>query len=324
MKTFSDPVVGTRLQRYSLNGQTMGTRYTAVFYAPAGLNTTAVGASLFAAVDKVDRQMSTWNPASDLCRLNAALVNDWIAIPRELLHVVETGLQVTLQSNGAFDMGVGDLVQAWGFGPSPRAPSSQPAEAQKKSTYCPATAATLEVNRASHQVRTLAPLAIDLCGIAKGYGVDQLAQCLDEWNIDSYLVGIDGEMRARGVKPGASAWAVAIEKPVYGVREVSGVMELQEMAIATSGDYRHWVDLAGKRFAHTMNPGLRQPVSNRLAAVTVLAPTCILADAWATALLVLGEDAGVALAQERSMDALFVLRDGYQLQELWIMDGNRQ
>ncbi len=320
---FSDQAVCASLHRHSLNGQTMGTRYTAVFYAPAGLDTAAVGASLFAAVDNVDRQMSTWNPASDLCRLNAACVNDWIAIPTELLHVLETGLQVTLQSNGAFDMAVGDLVQAWGFGPSPPASPSQPAAAQQ-STYCPATAATLEVNRASQQVRKLAPMAIDLSGIAKGYGVDQLAQCLDAWNIASYLVGIDGEMRARGAKPGGSAWAVAIEKPAYGVREVSGVMELQDVAIATSGDYRHWVERAGKRFAHTMNPKLRQPVSNRLAAVTVLAPTCILADAWATALLVMGEDAGVALAQDRRMDALFVLRDGDQLQEVWIMDGNRQ
>jgi len=218
---------------------------------------------------------------------------------------------------------VGDLVQSWGFGPSPGASPSQPAEPQE-STYRPATAATLEVNRASQQVRKLALMAIDLCGIAKGYGVDQLAQCLDEWDIASYLVGIDGEMRARGVKPGGSAWAVAIEKPAYGVREVAGVMELQNRAIATSGDYRHWVDRAGKRFAHTMNPGLRQPVSNRLAAVTVLAPTCMLADAWATALLVLSEDAGVSLARNRGMDALFVLRDGDRLQEVLIMNGDPQ
>jgi FAD:protein FMN transferase len=322
VKTFFDQAVCADLHRYSLNGQTMGTRYTAVFYAPAGLDTTAVGASLFAAVNKVDRQMSTYNPASDVCRLNAAPINDWIAVPTELLDVLETGLQVTLESNGAFDMAIGDLVQAWGFGPSPRASLPQLAAAQK-STYCPATTATLNVNRASHQVRKRAPMAIDLCGIAKGYGVDQLSQCLDSWKIASYLVGIDGEMRARGVKPDGVAWSVAIEKPTYDVREVSGVMELQGVAIATSGDYRHWVDMAGKRFAHTMNPKLRQPVSNRLAAVTVLAPTCVLADAWATALLVLGEDAGLSLAQSRSIDALFVLREGDQLKEVWIIDGNR-
>jgi thiamine biosynthesis lipoprotein len=98
-------------------------------------------------------------------------------------------------------------------------------------------------------------------------------------------------------------------------------MELQDTAIASSGDYRHWVDIAGKRYAHTMSPALQQPLSNRLAAVTVLAPTCMLADAWATALLVLGEDDGVKLARARGMDALFVLRDGDRLQEVLVAGG---
>lgn len=322
MKTSFEPAPIASLQRFSLNGPTMGTRFTAVFHAPAGLDTNAIGASLFAAVDKVDRQMSAWKPASDLCRLNSSPVNAWVAVPAELLHVLQTGLQVTRQSSGAFDMAVGDLVQAWGFGPQPRPPWPQ-AEGLQQPTYNPVTAA-LQVDQARLQVRKQSPMSLDLGGIAKGYGVDQLAECLDGWNLSSYLVGIDGEMRAKGCKPDGAAWAVAIEKPSYGIREVSGVMELRNAAIATSGDYRHWVEVDGKRFAHTMHPGLRQPVSNRVAAVTVLAPTCILADAWATALLVLGEDAGVSLAQSLGMDALFVLRDGSRLQEIWIVDGERQ
>ena len=298
----------------------MGTRYTAVFYAPGGTDTTAIAASLFAAVDKVDRQMSTWKPASDLCRLNAAPENTWIAVPKELAHVLETGMQIGQQSNGAFDMTVGKLVAAWGFGPPQRATSPERAALQGM-PYRPATT-TLEVDRALLQVRKRDSISIDLCGIAKGYGVDQLAQCLDGWGIPSYLVGIDGEMRARGDKPDGSAWAVAIEKPTYGTREVSGVMELKDTAIATSGDYRHWIDIAGKRHSHTMNPGLRQPVANRVAAVTVLAPTCMLADAWATALLVLGEDEGMSLARQRHMDALFVLRNGDRLEEV-LISGDR-
>ncbi|MES2756240.1 MAG: FAD:protein FMN transferase [Pseudomonadota bacterium] len=306
-------------QRYSLNGETMGTRYTALFHAAAGVDTAAVGASLFAAVDKVDRQMSTWNSASDLCRLNAAPENAWVAVPEELAHVLETGVQIGLQSHGAFDIGVGELVDAWGFGPTQRPPPSQ-VPAPHDARYRRARG-TLEVDRARRQVRKLAPVALDLSGIAKGYGVDQLAGCLDGWGIDSYLVGIDGEMRARGSKPGGEAWAVAIEKPTFGLREVGGVMELRDTAIATSGDYRRWGQIAGKRYAHTMHPGLGQPVVNRLAAVTVLAASCMLADAWATALLVLGEDEGPALARARGMDALFVLRDGDRLEEVLILGG---
>lgn len=322
MKTSSERARAPALRRYSLNGATMGTRYTAVFYAPEGADTAAIGASLFAAVDQVDRQMSTWNPASDLCRLNAAAEGTWIAVPDALAHVLETGVRIGLQSKGAFDIGLGELVRAWGFGP-PQPASLAPRARLHAPGHRPASE-TLDIDRPRRQVRKRGPIAIDLSGIAKGYGVDQLARCLDAWGFASYLVGIDGEMRARGSKPGGEAWAVAIEKPAYGVREVAGVMELEDAAIATSGDYRRWVDVAGKRYAHTMSPALQQPLSNRLAAVTVLASTCMLADAWATALLVLGERDGPALARERGMDALFVLRDGARLQEVLIIGGKQR
>lgn len=316
MKTYSEQAMLPALQRYSLNGATMGGRYTAVFYAAPAMDTTAIGASLFAAVDKVDQQMSTWNQASDLCRLNAAATETWVTVPADLSLVLETGVRIGRQSTGAFDINVGELVNTWGFGPSQRSalsPAALPARLHRPAGEI------LDIDQARGQVRKRAPMAIDLSGIAKGYGVDLLAQCLDGWGIASYLVGIDGEMRARGCKPDGTPWAVAIERPTYGVREIAGVMELQDTAIATSGDYRRWIDIAGKRYAHTMHPALQQPVSNRLAAVTVLACTCMLADAWATALLVLGEHDGPALARERGMDALFVLRDGVGLQEIVVI-----
>ena len=315
VKTSSEPA----LRRYSLNGETMGSRYTAIFYAGGQPDLAAIGASLFAAVDRVDRQMSTWNAASDLCRLNAAPENTWLPVPQELAQVLAAGLQVSGESGGAFDMAVGQLVEDWGFGPSQCAPSPQIAARHGK-TYCPATEA-LDVDLAALQVRKRAPLTLDLSGIAKGFGVDQLAHCLDGWSIASYLVGIDGEMRARSTKPDGQAWSVAIEKPTHGIREIGGVMELHDVAIATSGDYRRWVEIDGTRHAHTMHPALHQPVANRLAAVSVLAPSCMLADAWATALMVLGEGDGVALAMKRGMDVLFVLRHGTLLEEILLIDG---
>lgn len=315
MKTFSELPARPALRRYSLNGATMGTRYSAIFYAPEDIDATAIGASLFAAVDQVDRKMSNWISASELCRLNAAPDNAWLTVSPELAQVLETGVQVGLQSKGAFDIGVGALVQAWGFGPSERPPSTLPPP--DRAPFGPTTA-LLDVDRARLQVRKRGPIALDLSGIAKGYGVDQLARCLDRWKVASYLVGIDGEMRGRGVKPDGEAWAVAIEKPTFGKREVAGVMELQDAAIATSGDYRHWVEIDGKRYAHTIDPRSGQPLSNCLAAVTVLMPSCMLADAWATALLVLGEKDGVTVASEKGIDALFVLREGARLREVLV------
>jgi thiamine biosynthesis lipoprotein len=315
VKTSSEPA----LRRYSLNGETMGSRYTAVFYSPGQPDLAAIGASLFAAVDRVDQQMSSWKAGSDLCRLNAAPENTWLPVPEALAQVLAAGLQLGRQSGGAFDMAVGQLVEDWGFGPSQRTPSPQIA-AQHGKAYHPA-AEVLDVDPAGLRVRKRAPLTLDLSGIAKGFGVDQLAHCLDGWSIASYLVGIDGEMRARSARPDGKAWTVAIEKPTPGIREVAGVMELHDAAIATSGDYRRWVEIDGTRYAHTMHPALREPVSNRLAAVTVLAPNCMLADAWATAFMVLGEADGVALARKRGMDVLFVLRRGALLEEILILDG---
>jgi thiamine biosynthesis lipoprotein len=310
------------LQRYNLNGETMGTRYTALFYAAAGIDTDAVGHNLARAVARVDQQMSTWKPGSDLNRLNAAPEQQWVSVPEELATVLSAALRVSQQSGGAFDIAVGDLVDAWGFGPAEQTITEQALTTSPHARLSASAALVIDTQR--NQVRKRAPLQLDLNGIAKGFGVDELARCLDGLGITRYLVGIDGEMRARGVKPDGQCWAVALEKPRRGVREVMGVMELGDAAIATSGDYRHWVDVAGQAYAHTMNPATGAPLCNPLAAVTVVASSCMLADAWATALMVLGETEGPRLAQERGMDALFVLRDGQQFKEISIVGGQLQ
>ncbi|KIQ96526.1 Thiamin biosynthesis lipoprotein ApbE [Lysobacter sp. A03] len=305
------------MQRHSLHGETMGTRYSALFFAAPGVDEAAIGQRLFAAVDNVDRQMSSWKADSDLNRLNTEPINEWITVPAELLAVLETALRVGRQSRGAFDIGVGDLVQSWGFGPARGAINVQAITARNDGVQR-AASDILELDPVQLRVRKRAEINLDLSGIAKGFGVDQLAGCLDTFGITRYLVGIDGEMRARGSKPDGHPWAVAIEKPVRGVREVSGVMELADAAIATSGDYRHWVEHDGRSYPHTMDASGRRPATNRLAAVSVVASTCMLADAWATALLALGETEGVKLARDRGMEALFTLHDGDGFQEIHV------
>lgn len=319
----SAKVAAPALQRHALNGETMGTRYSAVFFAPTSTDLGAVGTALLAAVDQVDRQMSAWKSDSDLNRLNAAPVHQWHAVPAELLAVLDAAVRVGIESRGAFDIGVGKLVNAWGFGPTGHEPDAQQISVLGQRAHR-AASEVLEVDLTQQRVRKNETVALDLSGIAKGYGVDALARCLDRFGITRYLVGIDGEMRAKGSKPDGQAWAVAIEKPVRHVREVMGVMELVDAAIATSGDYRHWVEVAGQHFAHTMDPRSGRPVNNRLASVTVVMPTCMLADAWATALLVMGVPAATELAQQRGMTALLVLREGDGFEEISILDGQLQ
>ncbi|WP_211313991.1 FAD:protein FMN transferase [Humitalea rosea] len=295
--------------RHALNGPTMGTRYAAVFFAPEGMATDALAASLFEAVDRVDRQMSTWKPESDLNRLNAAPVGDWVTIPGELMRVLAEALKIGRATGGAFDIGVGALVAAWGFGPGGRQPD-QSLIAASSALPRAATTEALRLDVGGDRVRKMAPLCLDLSGIAKGFGVDEMARVMDAFGIGSWLVGIDGEMRARGLKPDGAPWAVAHERPDRHSREAMGVIELTDMAVATSGNYRHWVEVEGKLLSHTMDPATREPIDNGIASVSVLAAECMAADAWATAFMVLGVEAASKLAAASGMGTIFVFNDG--------------
>ena len=286
--------------KLTLSGPTMGARWSAVFHGePLGWHDD-LRSALQASVDEVDRQMSTYRRDSDLNRLNAAPVGAWTQLPAETVAVIEAALAIGEASDGAFDVGVGDLVAAWGFGADAR--SGAPAGKAPQGLALK----TLELDAAGRRARKWAPLRLDLSGIAKGYGVDRLGETMDRFGIASWLVGIDGEMRARGCKPDGSAWAVGHERPVIGRRDLMGVLELEDVAVATSGGYRHCHEVAGRMVSHTMDPRTGEPLDNGLAAVTVLAETCMAADAWATALLVRGLDEGVALARRLGMSALFV------------------
>ncbi|MEZ5832223.1 MAG: FAD:protein FMN transferase [Dongiaceae bacterium] len=285
----------------------MGTRYSARFLAE-GVHEALVGAALFAAVDSVDRQMSTWKPDSDLSRLNAAPVGQWVKVPPELAIVLAEALRIGRASGGVFDIAVGNLVNDWGFGPAKQREKPQSGVATASARH--AAMDSLEFDEAGDYVRKLAPVSLDLSGIAKGFGVDELARCLERFGITSYLVGIDGELRARGCKPGGEPWSIAVERPDYAQRDVMGILELSDVAVATSGDYRHWIEHNGARVSHTMDPRTGEPLRNQLASVTVLASNCMEADAWATALMVMGENAGPTFACAHGQEALFVIRNG--------------
>lgn len=296
--------MSTERARIALNGPTMGTRWSALFFAEPDFDPTPIRTALQAAVDEVDGQMSTWNAGSDLMRLNAAPVREWVAVPAQLAAVLRLGLEIGRASGGAFDIGMGDAVTAWGFGPEDAAPDG--IRAAMTASRRPAHEA-LEMDDA--RVHKAAPIALDLNGIAKGYGVDRLAETLRHHGVSDGLVGIDGEMRAMGLRPDGEAWTIAVEAPDAERRTPHSILALQDAAVATSGDYRHWIEVQGRRLSHTMDPRRGAPLIASPASVTVVARTCAEADAWATALMVLGPDKGATLARRSWLDALFLLRD---------------
>ena len=296
-----------RLRRLQLHGPTMGTRWSVRCDVDAHVEADALRLALAAAVEQVDVQMSPWKPASDLNRLNAAPLDAWVALPAETMQVLQRALQVCRDSGGAFDPAVGALVDAWGFGAVRDAPDAAAIRAAAQAAHQPAHRA-LELDPPAGRACKRAPLQLDLCGIAKGYAVDRMATVLQAHGVAHALVALDGELRAVGAQADGSAWPVAVERPEPGRRAAHGVIELQDLAVATSGDYRRFVEIGGVRLAHTMDARRRAPVRNDLASVTVLAPDCTSADAWATALLVAGPGDGLALAQRVGLEALFLLR----------------
>jgi thiamine biosynthesis lipoprotein len=298
----NNPARFNQLRRFVANGAAMGTRYSAIFYAPDTTEPAAIEVSLQTAVEQVDRQMSNWKPDSDISRFNDASTGVWITMPKSVLFVVMAGLQVSALSAQAFDVALGDCIQRWGFGPDPRDHIIAP-DAPRF-----VTADHLDIEYSTSRMRKSAHIHLDLCGIAKGFAVDQMAVCLDRQGIDNYLVAIDGEMRTRGSAADGKPFVIGVEKPDRFSRDIDCMLEVENVAIATSGNYRHWRETDGGLISHTIDPRTGDPVTNAVCGVTVIAETAMEADAWATALMVTGEEKGPVLAEQNGLDALFFLR----------------
>ena len=298
----------TELVRHAVNGPTMGTRFAAVFHAGPGIDPQAIGKALGAAVTQVDRQMSTWKPESDLMRFNRAPVGTWVDLPADLLKVIEAGLDIGRATAGAFDIGVLDHVRAWGFQSHEGAPAADEISRLAAQVHVPAHEAIVVDEGAGRAMKRL-PSSIDLSGIAKGFGVDRLAEVLIGCGIGHFLVSIDGELRGAGGKPDGSPWRIAVEQPDPSKREAAGVVELLDGAIATSGNYRHRRAFEGRSYSHTIDPRTGLPVSDDTHSATVRAPTCMEADAWATAVMVLGAEAAAPLLASRGYSAMTIDAD---------------
>jgi len=288
----------------------MGTRWSAILHAAPDLAPRPLKSALARAVAEVDAQMSTWKDDSDLMRLNRSAADRWIEVPAHLMTVLEAGLAIGRASGGAFDIGMGDAVTAWGF----RAADAN-ADRIKAALAAPRRPAheVLELDPDNRRLRKHGPIALDLCGIAKGYGVDRLAETARDFGIESALLSIDGELRTLGTQPEDTPWAVAVERPDYTRRTAHSVLTLTDASVATSGDYRHWVEVGATRLSHTMDPSRGAPLAAGPASATVIAPVCMLADGWATAMMVMDREAGAALARRIGLSVLFIDRDGETL-----------
>lgn len=299
------------------NGQIMGTSYSIRTGQPL---TEAAKLAVRAALQDVDTHMSTWRIDSELTRFNNSTDTDWQLLTSSTIAVVAQALQTSQTSEGAFDISVGPLVDLWGFGArASNDASSVSAKPDRQAILQTLTGVghdTIEIDVSAHALRKLNPVSrLDLSGIAKGHAVDQVASALDGHGLDDYLVEVGGELRSSGTKPDGSTWRVAIERPQVGRRDVFRVIELDNQAIATSGDYRNFFDAGGQRYSHSIDPRTGQPVDHELASVSVVANSTMTADALSTSFMIMGPDEAMAFAERHDVAAHLILKSGLKLAE---------
>jgi len=293
-------------------GETMGTTWSVNAVLPAHADERQIEHGIQAEVDRVVAQMSTYEPDSDLSRFNRAPAGTWQVLPPEFYGVLRYALSLAKDSGGAYDPTVGPLVNLWGFGPDKR-PRDPPGTAELAAARARVGWQRIKLDDATHRAFQPGGVYVDLSSVAKGFGVDQVARFLDTQGVKAYLVEVGGELRAHGRKPDGSAWHVGIERPgaasaaVDNVDEVGRIVSLDDTAIATSGDYRHFFESGGKFYSHHIDPRTGNPVAHRIASVSILAGDCMHADSLGTTMTVLGPEEGMAYAKEHGLAVLFVL-----------------
>lgn len=293
---------------HTLSGATMGTTWSVKLVAAASA-LPALERGVQARLDQVVAQMSTWESDSDISRYNRAEAGSRHVLPAEFGEVLQAALALAADSDGAYDPTVGPLVDLWGFGPA-GARAQAPAADALAAARARVDWRRLGYDAATRELSQPGGAYLDLSSIAKGYGVDRVADWLLAQGVEHCLVEVGGELRGHGRRPDGGAWRVAIEQPGGSAGDAAAVIALDGDAIATSGDYRRYFDADGRRYAHTLDPRSGAPIDSELASVTVLHARCMHADGLATALGVLGARAGLAYANRRGLAALFVVREG--------------
>ena len=306
-----------------LEGSIFGTSWSLV-YVPEEISpeSSVIEASVLAAFEVVDSTMNTYVPDTALSRFNQMPVGEVIEMGWDFAYLLSEAQRITQLSDGAYDVTVGPLLDLWGFGP--QGPTAYPSEQEVDVAKAVTGWSLIDWNPTNRQLSKRKPgVEIELSSIAKGYAVDLAADALDELGIENFLLEVGGEMQARGVSPRGDPWRVAIERPEMARSGVQAALSVTDVGIATSGDYRNYFEVGGIRYSHLIDPRTGYPIRHDLVSVTVIHPSTAIADAWATAMAVMGSEASLALAEARHMAIYVIRRSGDTLSSQWSSEFDR-
>ena len=266
-----------------------------------------VEAAVVHELQQVDAQLSTWRPDSEVARFNTSAAGDWFPVSAPVAALTIEALALSRRSGGAFDLTVAPLVQLWGFGSDAPANGFTPSSEAIAAVMQRVGWRNLEARPDPPALRKrFAGLSLDFSAIGKGQGVDRVAERLEGLGCHSYLVDIGGEVRTLGQGPKGGSWRIGVEQPDGSAPR--WILRLSGQSAATSGDYRNFRMLDGRRLSHVVDPRTGEPVRHALASVTVVAASAAQADGLATAILVLGPDAGWGFARAERVAALLLVR----------------
>ncbi|WP_422646086.1 FAD:protein FMN transferase [Xenorhabdus kozodoii] len=297
-------------KQQNLDGQTMGTYYSVKYVADSSAPAPeSLQKEIDRLLEEVNDQMSTYRPNSELSRFNQNReVNKRFPVSAATAKVVKEAIRINKLTEGALDVTVGPLVNLWGFGPEGRitkAPTDE--ELAIRRGWTGIGYLSVEGN---NLIKSIPELYVDLSSIAKGYGVDVVAEYLGSHNIKNYMVDIGGEVRTSGNNGKGNPWRIAIEKPSDSgmTQSAQEIIEPGNMSVATSGDYRNYFEQNGVRYSHTINPKTGRPITHNLASITVIAPNCMSADGFSTGLDVLGPEKGMELAEKLNIPVFMIVK----------------
>jgi thiamine biosynthesis lipoprotein len=300
-------------EEIQLRGEALGTTWAVTFVGPSAPEPSSLRERVEKTLDRVDRGMSTWRDDAEIVRFNRRSGAGPFLFTAETRRVVAAALEMSRETGGAFDPTVGPLVALWGFGPGAR--NSDPAEAELERARARVGWQHLRWDERGGLASRVPGVGLDLSAIAKGYAVDAIADELTRDRPAGLLVEIGGEVRALGAKPGGEPWRLGITDPV-DPESFEAVVYLTGGALATSGDYRQARIVDGERRSHVLDPRTGRPTRSGVASASVVAPTCMEADAVATALMVLGPDAALAFVEDRPwLEALLLVREADRIAE---------
>ena len=252
--------------------------------------------------------MSTYIVDSEISKFNKMSTTKWFPISKDLLEVVKTAMQISVSTGGTFDISVSSLVDLWGFGPDIK--NEIPNEKKIQEAKRHIGSSLLEIQDSPPALRKKdSQLRLDVSAIAKGFAVDKISQYLSAQGLQDHLVEIGGEIRVHGFNNMGKKWRIAVEAPDLKRKTNYNILELTNQAIATSGDYRNFYVDNGRRFSHIIDPTTGEPVIHNLASVTVLHNSTMMADAFATALMVMGEKRGKLFSKEQGLSVYMLIRE---------------